>query len=202
MCLKDALKKLSPMISESRKALIASVVTTRSNSLSILLENVHNEANENAILRSMDALGCCNLHKLTTTSKPRITRKKLRYPPRTDAGARTWVSIHQWYNTLECASHLKNCCGYTLAIACPTAQTSLSNVDFSQKLLVAFGNETSGISEELAELSDIKFSIPMSGFVESYNVSVSVALILYHAYLQRVSNDYSYTQYSNTSLNS
>lgn len=188
MCLKEALKKLSPMISERRKARIASVVASRTNSLAVLLENVHNEANESAVLRSMDALGCLHFHKLQTTSSDMHATwhsKKVRFPPRTDAGARAWVQTHHWFNTRECISHLKDHHGFAVASACPSATTPISDIDFSRKVLVAFGNESSGISDELAEISDLKFALPMCGFVDCYNISVSVALTLYHAYLRR-----------------
>lgn len=190
MCLKEAVKKLGPMISERRKARIASVVASRTSTLALLMENVKNEANESAVLRSMDALGVPHLHKLQTTPADTHTdwhsKKKRRFPPRTDSGARNWVEIHHWSDTKECISHLKTHQGFVVASACPDAPISVTNVDFSQKLLVAFGNEVDGISDELAELSDFKFSLPMCGFVESFNISVSVALTLYHAYLHRI----------------
>ncbi len=193
MCLKEALKKLSPMISERRKARIASVVASRANSLAVLLENVYNEANENAVLRSMDALGCPHLHKLQTETTTALethiawhNSKKVRFPPRTDAGARGWVEIHHWSNTKECISQLRKDHGYLVASACPAATMPISDIDFDQKLLVAFGNESNGISPELAKMSDFTFSLPMCGFVDSYNISVSVALTLYHAYLHRI----------------
>lgn len=191
MCLKEALRKLSPMISERRKTKIASVVASRTKSPAVLLENVHNEANESAVMRSMDALGCLHLHKLQTTPTTETytawqRHKKMKFPPRTDAGARAWVQTHHWADMAECISHLKGHHGYTLACACPSATTPISGIDFSsRKVLVAFGNECNGISDKLSELSDIKFSLPMCGFVDSYNISVSVALTLYHAYLQR-----------------
>lgn len=195
MCLKEALKKLSPCISDGRRARIASVVASRSNAISLLLENVTNEANEHAVLRSMDALGCLHLHKLSTSVQPKpfssTSHITPRFPPRTDAGARSWIKIHHWSNASQCISHLKEKHGYTLAITSPTAQTSINNLDFSQKLLVAFGNETNGISEELAGLSDINFSLPMCGFVDSFNISVAVALTLYHAFLHRTTKSVS-----------
>lgn len=184
MCVKEALTKLSPLISERIKARIASVVSNRSTAVSILLENVINETNEFAVLRSMEALGCLHLHKLSTiASSPNHTKRK--YPPRTDAGARNWIKIHHWSNTVQCISHLKEKHGYILAVTSPTAQTSITNLDFSQKLLVAFGNEANGISEELMGLSDVNFSLPMCGFVESYNIAVAASLTLYHSYLHR-----------------
>ncbi len=188
MCLlKEAVKRLSPTISEARRARIASVVSSRTNSVAVLLENICNDANEYAVLRSMDALGCLHLHSLQTEPQAVApSRSSWRYPPRTDAGAGTWVNIHRWSNTKECISELKSRHGYTLACAFPNAvATPITSVDFNQKLLVAFGNERDGISQELGDLSDIKFSLPMCGFVESFNVSVSVALVLYHAYLHR-----------------
>lgn len=191
MCLKDALRKLSPMISESRRAQIASVVAARSESVAILTENVHNEANVSAVLRSMDAFGCLHLHILETIpsnyTDPYRNTKKKRFPPRTDAGARNWVDIHYWTHTKECVSHLKDNYGYSLACASPTASTSIADIDFSKKLLVAFGNEGGGISAGLDGLADLKFSLPMCGFVQSFNISVSAALVLYHAYLHRTS---------------
>lgn len=189
MCLKEALKKLNPMLSENRKALIASVIASRSNSVSLLLENVHNEANENAVLRTMDAFGYLNMHRLLTKQPNACfsNKKKFRFPPRSDAGARNWVCVHEWTDTRECVSHLKGKHEYVLAVASPKAKNSISAVDFNQKLLIAFGNEKDGISEELAELSDMEFSLPMCGFVESFNISVSAAITLYHAYLHRIS---------------
>lgn len=182
-------EKLSSVITVRKRDLIASVVAARSNSVSILLENVHDEGNEGAVLRSMDALGCLSLHKLTTKSKLNMPHspKKFKSQPRTDVGARCWVEVHQWSNTEECISTLKQRYGYSLATASPKAPTSIADIDFEQKWLIAFGNETEGISEELSELSDVQFSLPMCGFVESFNVSVSVALTLYHAYLYRIS---------------
>ena len=189
MCLKEVLKRLAPMISERRRGKIASVVASRTNSLAILLENLRNGANENAIVRSMDALGCPHLHTLQTdvTETESCSKiKKGKFPPRTDAGARSWVRIHHWSDTRECIAHLKAQHGYTVVSACPAAATPISDIDFDQKLLVAFGNESEGISEELAEMSDFRVSLPMCGFVDSYNISVAVALVLYQAYLHRI----------------
>ena len=190
MCLKEVLRKISPTISEARRSRIASVVRSRTTSIAVLLENLFNEANQNAVLRSMDALGCLHLHTLQTehtAEDSAVPNRRLRFPPRTDAGARGWLGIHQWSDAKECVSFLKHRHGYTLACAFPDATSMpITSVDFNQKLLVAFGNEANGISSELADLAEIKFSLPMCGFVESYNVSVSVALVLFHAYLHRI----------------
>ena len=186
MCVKKALERLSPCISEGRRAKIASVVSSRTNSISILLENVTNETNEYAIVRSMEALGSFHLHRLSTKKYPSPSKAKLRYPPRTDSGARKWINIHQWNDTSQCISHLKEQ-GYVMAIASPNGKHSVRDLDFSKKHVVAFGNEVEGISEDLARFSDFEFSLPMCGFVESFNVSVAAAITLYHGFLHRMS---------------
>ena len=174
------------MISEARRRKIESVISSRSRNVAVLLENVHNKGNENTILRSMDAFGFLNLHRLRTdgvdTEKERKTWTSLM---RTDAGASQWVDVCNWSNMNECVQHLKGQCGYQIACTRPDAPVSISNVDFCQKVVIAFGNENKGISDPLLEHADISFSIPMVGFVESFNVSVTVALSLYHAYCRR-----------------
>ena len=189
--LRDALRRLSPAITEHKRARIASVVAARTNSVSLLLENVHDEANVNAVLRSMDALGCLHLHRLTTSppssrwlEKRENVRKRCKYPPRTDSGARSWVSMRHWDNARECVERLREKHGYLLACASHEAATCITDIDFNQKLLIAFGNETDGISDELAGLSDVQFSVPMCGFVESYNIAFKPPLIIRSARLE------------------
>lgn len=181
-----AIKILGPMISEARRRKIESVVSSRTHSVGVLLENVHDKGNENAILRSMDAFGFLNLHRLRSDEAgTKEERKTWITQMRTDAGASHWVNVTNWSSTTECVQHLKEKCGYRIACTCPDSPVMISDIDFCQKLVIAFGNERKGISELLLEHADISFSIPMVGFVESFNVSVSVALSLYHAYCQR-----------------
>lgn len=176
-----ALAVLSPLISETRRRRIASVVSSRTRSIAVLLENVHDRGNENAVLRSMDAFGVLSLHRLTTV--PPVTKQKPTI--RTDAGTRQWMEVHEWNNVTDCIKTLKDD-SFKIASTCPNSTVDINEIDFCQRTVIAFGNEKHGISESLAELSDVKFSIPMCGFVDSFNISVSVALTLCHAYSQRV----------------
>ena len=177
-----ALAVLAPLLTESRRQKIISVVSSRTRSLGVLLENVIDIGNENAVVRSMDAFGVLNLHRIATVS-PR--RKANCTQVRTDVGSRQWLEIKNWSNLANCVSTLKEN-GYRIASTSPSNSLDIAEIDFSKKTVIAFGNEKCGVSEELTKLSDLQFSLPMCGFVPSFNISVSVAVVLYHAYTQRV----------------
>lgn len=181
-----ALRLLSPMISEARRDKIVSVVASRTKSVCVLLEDVHDRGNFNAVLRSMEAFGFLNVHQVTSARTNLSTERRKQSRMRTDAGALQWVNLRKWSSVEECVEYLKKEQGYKIACASPNAPISLTQVDFCQKVALAFGNEGQGISESLLASSDVTFSIPMVGFVQSFNVSVSAALTLYSAYSQRV----------------
>ena len=182
MCRKvqEALRFLAPMISDTRRKKIASVVGARTRTVCILLENINDKGNVNAVLRSMEAFGFLDVHQVISTPPKKESRM------RTDVGARQWVSIRKWATTAECVQYLKEEQGHKIACAVPNAPLSLPQMDFCQKTVLAFGSEAYGISDSLSKMSDVTFSIPMVGFVQSFNISVSVALTLYSAYCQRV----------------
>lgn len=177
-----AIRLLSPMISEARREKITSVVAKRTNNVCVLLENINNKGNVNAILRSMDAFGFFNVHHVISTQ---TTPTKKERPMRTDSGSRQWINMKKWSSPEECVHYLKEKQGYKIACASPDAPISIEQLDFCQKVTLAFGNEWEGISKSLSDRSDIAFSIPMTGFVQSFNISVSVAITLHAAYSQR-----------------
>ncbi len=180
-----ALKKLLPLVPDRKMLKIESVVASRTKSISILLENVMDVTNEFAIMRSMEILGCYQLHKIKTA--PITIPKNHRYPVRTDSGARHWIMCKEWVSTEECMSHFKEQ-GHVVAMATPDAKLSIKDLDFSRQMVIVLGNENSGISEDLLAYKDLEFSLPMCGFTGSFNVSVAAAITLYHSYIQRTSN--------------
>lgn len=156
----------------------------RTKRIAVLLEDVNDRGNENAVIRTMDAFGFQNLHVLSTM-KPRESLSRQRVVQRTDKGARKWVTVHKWNCIDQCVAHLRSQ-GYKIGAAYPGSGLEIQRVNFNDKLVLAFGNEQFGISEKLAQLSDFKFSIPMCGFVESLNISVAVAVTLFQAFAQRM----------------
>lgn len=131
----------------------------------------------------MDAFGFLNVHQVIS-AQTTPTRKE--HLMRTDSGSRHWINMRKWSSPEECVHYLKEKQGYKIACASPDVPISIKQLDFCQKMVLAFGNEVQGISNSLSDISDIAFSIPMTGFVQSFNISVSVAITLYAAYSQRV----------------
>ena len=188
----SSVRALAPLLSEARRQRIADVVESRSGYLAVLLENAWDEGNRNAVLRSMDAFGVHTLHCLNYGKENKgIRRTSGGSEMRTDAGARSWIVRRDWTCVDECIRQLRRE-GFAIASAAPNANRTLQDVDFSSKrLVIAFGNEHIGVSDSLLEASEIKFSIPMVGFVQSFNLSVSVAVALYQAFSQRLARSVS-----------
>lgn len=184
--LEKSVKVLAPLLSDARRQRIADVVANRTSSLAVLLENVWDRGNRNAVMRSMDSFGVHMLHTLNYgRGNVEMARKKCsKSEMRTDAGARDWLITKDWTNVEECLHKLKED-GYRIASAVPDTTQQLVDIDFTQRLVVAFGNEHVGVSDALLKSSDIHFSIPMIGFVQSLNLSVCVAVTLHKAYSQR-----------------
>ena len=181
--LEKCVKLLAPLLFDARRQKIADVVANRTGSLAVLLENVFDRGNCNAVMRSMDAFGVHKLHTLRHgVEKLEATNK---HQMRTDAGARKWLVTKDWTNMEECVRQLK-ADGYKIASTVPDAVMQLVDVDFTQRLVVAFGNENKGVSPALLEASDVHFSVPMCGFVQSLNLSVCVAVTLHQARAQRL----------------
>ena len=183
--LERSVRALAPLLSEARRQRIADVVNSRTGSLAVLLENAWDEGNRNAVLRSMDAFGTHTLHCINYGKEGKATSSSGASEMRTDAGARNWIVRRDWSEVETCIRQLQRE-GFTIASTTPNSNKTLQDVDFSKRLVIAFGNEHIGVSEALLEASDVKFSIPMIGFVESVNLSVSVAVTLYQAFSQRL----------------
>lgn len=166
-------------LTPERQDKIRRVAGQRQHDLTLVLANIHDPHNVSAIYRSCDAFGVAGVHLYyTDTAFPVLGR-------RTSASARKWVetarhkdprSLHQALREKDC----QICCtGFS-----PTARP-LIEVDFTRPTAIILGNEHRGADAELLALSDMEMYIPMQGMVQSLNVSVAAAVILYEAWRQR-----------------
>ena len=176
-------KDLKRLVSASRWETISKVVRSRTRQVVVVLENVIDKGNVNAVLRSADAFGFQDVHLICSDQQNTGKRKANRRNEsmracRTDAGARKWLTIHEWDSTKACLGDLA-LRGYCIAVASPSAPCSVANLPLERKLAVVFGNEHSGLSSEGLEAADLSFCLPMYGFVESLNVSVAAAIAMY-----------------------
>lgn len=142
-----------------------------------MAEDFHDPHNASALLRTCEALGIQDVHIVENfnTFKARVGAA---------SGAMRWVTLHQYddptqANTLACYQKLRSR-GYLIVATSPhTEALPPEAIPLDQKLAVCFGSERYGVSETTLQNADFQLKIPMAGFVESLNVSVSAAMSLY-----------------------
>lgn len=160
---------------------IKSVVSKRQKFLTLVLENIHDPHNASAIIRTADAIGIDKVFLIYNTNKfPKISGVS-------SASAKKWVEIVKFKTAAECFKELRKekYKIYSTHMSETGENFSLYELDLTKKVALVFGNEHFGVSDEVKELSDKNFLIPMYGMVQSLNVSVSVAVCLYEALRQR-----------------
>lgn len=168
---------LSQFVTEARWQRIRSVLDRRTRRIAVVLEGIHKPHNASAVLRSCDGFGVQDVH---------IIERDTEFDPNRDVsmGADRWLSLHCYddlntNNTATCLDELKHQ-GYTLIATTPhEPHTSIDRVPISDKIAVMFGSELRGLSPYALSHADVRVNIPMYGFSESFNISVSAALCLY-----------------------
>lgn len=164
---------------EARMARLSHVLRHRQPSLTLVLANIHDRHNVSAIYRSCDAFGVEAVNLLyTDTAFPVLGEKS-------SASARKWVQTHRHKTQEELISKLKAEGKRIYATNCSDRAKPLQSFDFTKPSAIILGNEHSGVSEELMAAADEELYIPMYGMIQSFNVSVAAALILYEASRQR-----------------
>jgi len=168
---------------EKRVNKLTNVLSKRQFDLKVVLENIHDPHNVSAILRSCDAVGVPKVSLLYYIEEfPKKIGKQ------SSASAGKWVETEKYKNVSECYSKLKEE-GFTIvATDCSPEAVSIYDIDFTQKIAIVMGNEHRGVSEEALKNADKRIFIPMFGMVQSLNVSVATAVILYEALRQRLIN--------------
>lgn len=161
---------------------IKRVISQRQNSLSVILENIHDSHNVSAIYRTCDSVGIKGVSLLYTKERfPKISKV-------TSSSANKWVETVKHSNTKECFDNLRKKGFKIYASLLSETAIDLYSIDMTEDVAFVFGNENRGISSEVAELADEVYYIPMRGMIQSLNVSVAAAVTLYEAQRQRTIN--------------
>lgn len=162
-------------VTEHKQRVIQEVLPLRTRHLTVVLENIFQRHNASAVLRSCECFGVQDVHIIENEYPYRISRDVAR-------GATKWLTLHRYEaaGVLQtCLSNLKEQ-GYTIAAATLRPEAiSIRDVDIHKKLALCFGTEKKGLSDTAHQLADLCIQIPMDGFTDSFNVSVSAALCLY-----------------------
>lgn len=159
------------------------VISKRQPNITVILENVHDQHNIGAVMRTCDSIGIMEIFVLQ--SDPKYRASNITLGKRTSAGTRKWVDVH-FYNDLEqCFSHVRRKYNHIFATHLDTDSKSLYDLDLASSVALLFGNEAYGVSKEALKKCDGNFIVPQMGFVQSLNISVACAVSLYEAYRQR-----------------
>lgn len=163
-----------------RKERLLSVINKRQANLTVVLENVEDPHNVSAVLRTCDAVGIQDIHVLTT----KVPRHK-RWGVKSSSSAAQWLTVHQHTDLEEMMRILR--AQYTKIFTTHLADgaRSLYDIDFTGSVALVFGNEQTGVSEEIRRLADGNFVIPMMGIIRSLNISVAAAVSIYEAMRQK-----------------
>lgn len=174
----QVIQALEPLVQPRRKARIEKVIESRCFGIQPILESLADRGNMSAVLRTIEGLGMGAVHLIEAR------RKKLRMANRVSQGAEKWLEIQRWQSTEECVAHIK-AHGLQLVVTDLSASTSIDDLDLSKPTALVFGNEKFGASELMREHADHTVILPMSGFSQSFNISVAAAISLHHLRLKR-----------------
>jgi tRNA (guanosine-2'-O-)-methyltransferase len=162
-----------------RQARVRAVLDKRQPDLTVLLEQVHKPHNLSAILRSCDAVGVLEAHIVALEGRPPTFND-------TSAGSDKWIALHQHANIEAAFKHLKNQGMQIAAAHLSSTAIDYRELDYTKPTVVLLGAEKWGVSSQAADMVDQHIIIPMHGMVQSLNVSVAAAVILFEAQRQRL----------------
>jgi len=163
-------RALEPMLTPDRIARIDQVLARRLGSLVAAVEDTYDPHNAAATIRTTEALGLHELHviepELRFSAAQGVTR-----------GAHRWIELVRWPSAEPAVAAL-HARGFRVYATQPDAGASIADVDVAGPLAVMFGNEHAGLSAAAVAACDGALAVPMYGFTESFNLSVTVALAM------------------------
>jgi len=167
----ELLTYLESYLTPRRIALFDKVLAERTNHFTVATEDVYQLHNTSAVIRSCDVFGVQNVHITEERNVRKIDREIA-------MGAQKWVNVNRYHTVEDSVNTLKDK-GYQIIATTPHNDACmLDEFDISKPSAIFFGTEKQGLSEELMQKADGFLKIPMVGFTESLNISVSAAIIL------------------------
>ena len=179
-----------------REERIVNVLNARQENITVVLENVFDPHNISAVMRTCDAIGIQDIYVLNTA----IERHK-KFGSKSSSSAAKWLTIHQFTDVKTCFEALRKDYKKIYSTHLSADAVDLYDIDLTEPVALVFGNEHSGVSDELAGLCDGNFVIPQVGIIKSLNISVACAVTLYEAFRQkRIAGHYNSQQLSPANL--
>ena len=189
----DLIAHLSEFVTESRLELFKRTLGERTRYITVLLEDIYQAQNASAVIRTCDCLGIQDVHIVEENNEYEIN-------PDVAVGSNLWLSLHHYNSGVRLSKEMQNRKperaggiyiekavkalkkqGYRIVATSPHKEgISPDTFDLEKgKTAFMFGTELDGLTDRALELADEFIQIPMVGFTESYNISVSAAVIIY-----------------------
>ncbi|MFH1004411.1 MAG: RNA methyltransferase [Bacteroidota bacterium] len=188
---KEFVTYLSQFISENRKKRFEQVLQSRTRHITVVLEDIYQPHNASAVLRSCDCFGIQDVHIIENKNKYTTS-------PDVEMGSSKWLTMYRYNskkeNTLDCIQWLKKN-KYRIIVTSPHPETilpcigsgfgqaktscNIEELDITEKTALFFGTEMRGATSDAFEQADGFVKIPMVGFTESLNISVSAAISIF-----------------------
>lgn len=170
------LSYLLSFMSDNKNELFEKIMAERTKHITVVLEDIFQPQNASAVLRTCDVFGIQDVHVIENENEYNVN-------PRVVHGASKWINLHKYNekenNTLDCINQLK-AKGYKVYATTPhTNDCLIEDVPLDEPLALMFGTEMTGLSDIAMENVDGYVKIPMYGFSESLNISVSASICLY-----------------------
>lgn len=163
-------------MTDARLTTMKKVLEYRTKHIAVVLEDIYQSQNASAVLRSSDLFGIHDIHIIENKNDYNIN-------PDVSLGSSNWLNLHKYNeeknNTLSCINSLKEK-GYKVVATSPHKNDfSITTLPLDQPVALMFGTEQEGLSDIALNNADMFVRIPMYGFTESFNISVSAALTMY-----------------------
>jgi len=173
----ELVKYLSDFVTERRVEQFNRVLEYRTRYASVILEDIYQPHNASAVLRSCDCLGIQDVHIIENNNKFNVEDGVA-------LGSSKWLTLHKYppqkNNTISVLESMKQQGYRIVATTLHTKSIDLDEFDIENgKFALLFGTELTGLTPEAISMADEYIKIPMFGFTESFNISVSAAIILH-----------------------
>lgn len=174
---KELLDFLCPFVHDKRLNLFKECLNQRTNFISVVLEDIYQSQNASAVLRSCECVGVQDVYIIERTNEYSIS-------PDVAVGSNKWLGLNYAEDssnkTLDTYTKLRKK-GYKIVATCPNKDAvSMQELSLEEPIALVFGTELTGLTQEAIDNADYTMYIPMSGFTESFNISVAAAISLYY----------------------
>lgn len=163
---------LLEFVTDNKKTKLDEISSNRTNHLTVILEDIKENKDASAVIRSCECFGINNVNVIESNKKYKINHD-------VSMGSFKWLTINRFKTNKECIDHLR-LNNYRIVSTSPDRKNkSIYDLDLTQKTALFFGSEETGLTDYILDNSDEIVTIPMYSHVESFNLSASAAITLY-----------------------